>query len=167
MQWPLTCKVMLMLVFWRWRQYVSPKRWCIPTSITAQKTNTDIFTAVRSQISDKIMLVALTYACCLWRSLAVMFHLFVYVVLAECDRTIVSRPGVPQNGTFTAPTFINSAGHSRQCIYTFVAGQRQRVELVFTSFNLRGTPPEWVIRSLWQYTSSIRCKSYFAQTYYA
>jgi len=63
-------------------------------------------------------------------------------VLAECDRTFVSRPGGPQNGTFTAPYFANLAGHSRQCIFTFVAGQRQRVELVFTSFNLRGTPPE-------------------------
>ncbi|KAJ4434018.1 hypothetical protein ANN_16337 [Periplaneta americana] len=60
----------------------------------------------------------------------------------ECDRTFVSRPGGPQNGTFTAPSFVNPAGHSRQCIYTFLAGQRQRVELVFTSFNLRGTPPE-------------------------
>ncbi|KAJ9576863.1 hypothetical protein L9F63_006562, partial [Diploptera punctata] len=61
---------------------------------------------------------------------------------AECDRTFVSRPGGPQNGTFTAPSFANPAGHSRQCIYTFLAGQRQRVELVFTSFNLRGTPPD-------------------------
>ncbi|KDR22176.1 Cubilin [Zootermopsis nevadensis] len=66
------------------------------------------------------------------------------LVLTECDRTFVSRPGGPQNGTFTAPSFINPAGHSRQCIYTFVAGQRQRVELVFTSFNLRGTPPECI-----------------------
>jgi hypothetical protein len=67
---------------------------------------------------------------------------YVCVVLAECDRTFVSRPGGPQNGTFTAPSFLNPAGHSRQCIYTFLAGQTQRVELVFTSFNLRGTPPE-------------------------
>ncbi|XP_021914332.1 cubilin isoform X4 [Zootermopsis nevadensis] len=73
-----------------------------------------------------------------------IFCLFVILlqVTSECDRTFVSRPGGPQNGTFTAPSFINPAGHSRQCIYTFVAGQRQRVELVFTSFNLRGTPPD-------------------------
>ncbi|XP_023718957.1 bone morphogenetic protein 1 isoform X3 [Cryptotermes secundus] len=63
-------------------------------------------------------------------------------VTTECDRTFVSRPGGTQNGTFTAPTFVNPAGHSRQCIYTFLAGQRQRVELFFTSFNLRGTPPD-------------------------
>jgi hypothetical protein len=31
---------------WRWRQYVPPKRWYLPTSphgVTTQKTNTDIF----------------------------------------------------------------------------------------------------------------------------
>jgi hypothetical protein len=36
---------------WRWRQYVHPKRWYLPTNphyVTAQKTNIDIFTAVRT-----------------------------------------------------------------------------------------------------------------------
>jgi hypothetical protein len=36
---------------WRWTQYVSPKRWYLPTSphsVTTQKTNIDIFTAVRT-----------------------------------------------------------------------------------------------------------------------
>nr|CAD7569095.1 unnamed protein product [Timema californicum] len=61
---------------------------------------------------------------------------------AECDRTFMSRPGSLQNGTFNAPTFTNPVGQSRQCVYTFVAGPRQRVELVFTAFNLRGMHPE-------------------------
>ncbi|XP_049849877.1 cubilin isoform X2 [Schistocerca gregaria] len=61
----------------------------------------------------------------------------------KCDRVFVSRPPHgPQNGTFSAPVLDNSAGHARQCVYTFVAGPRQRVELVFTSFRLRGVPPE-------------------------
>ncbi|XP_063909054.1 dorsal-ventral patterning tolloid-like protein 1 isoform X3 [Zophobas morio] len=63
-------------------------------------------------------------------------------VTSECDQTFVSRPGGPLNGTFQAPEFVNLRGHSRQCIYTFLAGLGQRVEIVFTSFNLRGTPPE-------------------------
>ncbi|KAL0275107.1 UNVERIFIED_CONTAM: hypothetical protein PYX00_003068 [Menopon gallinae] len=65
-------------------------------------------------------------------------------MLSECDQTFVSRPGGPQNGTFSAPNLHNPSGHSHQCIYVFVAGPRQRVEIVFTSFNLRGTPPECV-----------------------
>jgi hypothetical protein len=35
----------------RWRQYVSPKRWYLSTSsqaVTIQKTNIDVFTAVRT-----------------------------------------------------------------------------------------------------------------------
>lgn len=46
------------------------------------------------------------------------------------------------NGTFTAPVFINPDNHARQCIYVFQAQPRQRVEVSFTLFNLRGTPPE-------------------------
>ncbi|XP_063909053.1 dorsal-ventral patterning tolloid-like protein 1 isoform X2 [Zophobas morio] len=65
-------------------------------------------------------------------------------VTSECDQTFVSRPGGPLNGTFQAPEFVNLRGHSRQCIYTFLAGLGQRVEIVFTSFNLRGTPPDCV-----------------------
>ncbi|XP_046671731.1 dorsal-ventral patterning tolloid-like protein 1 [Homalodisca vitripennis] len=70
-------------------------------------------------------------------------------VTSECDRTFLSRPGGPQNGTFSAPTLVNPSGHSRQCVYTFLAGPHQRVEIVFTSFNLRGTPPDgWAIGNL-------------------
>jgi hypothetical protein len=65
-------------------------------------------------------------------------------VTSECDQTFVSRPGGPLNGTFQAPEFVNLRGHSRQCIYTFLAGLGQRVEIVFTSFALRGAPPEYV-----------------------
>ncbi|XP_046405387.1 tolloid-like protein 1 isoform X1 [Ischnura elegans] len=60
----------------------------------------------------------------------------------KCDQTFVSRDSGTQNGTFSAPVFLNPEGHSRQCIYLFVAGPKQRVELVFTSFALRGTPPD-------------------------
>ncbi|XP_024085153.1 cubilin isoform X2 [Cimex lectularius] len=60
----------------------------------------------------------------------------------KCDRTFVSRAGGPQNGTFTAPILVNSAGHSRQCVYTFLAAPNQRAQITFTGFDLRGTPPE-------------------------
>ncbi|XP_065169996.1 bone morphogenetic protein 1 isoform X3 [Atheta coriaria] len=63
-------------------------------------------------------------------------------VTSECDQTFVSRPGGPLNGTFHAPEFQNPRGHSRQCLYTFLAGPGQRVEIVFTSFGLRGSPPD-------------------------
>ncbi|KAG7213761.1 hypothetical protein KM043_002984 [Ampulex compressa] len=59
----------------------------------------------------------------------------------KCDQKFVSTPDGPLNGTFQAPTLINPEGEPRQCVYTFLAGPRQRVELVFTSFGLRGTPP--------------------------
>jgi hypothetical protein len=50
---------------WRWRQYVPPKRWYLPTSvhsISAQKTNINIFTAVRN---SNFLQVA--YVVGLWR----------------------------------------------------------------------------------------------------
>ncbi|EDV91452.1 GH13954 [Drosophila grimshawi] len=62
----------------------------------------------------------------------------------ECDQTFVSRIGGPQNGSFTAPLLHNHRNHSRQCLYTFLAGPGQRVEVVFKSFNLRGSPPDCV-----------------------
>lgn len=62
--------------------------------------------------------------------------------VTECDRTFVSQSGGPQNGTFSSPTLDNPSGHSRQCVYTFVAGPHQRVQITFDTFNLRGTPPE-------------------------
>ncbi|KAH8407152.1 hypothetical protein KR222_009554 [Zaprionus bogoriensis] len=60
----------------------------------------------------------------------------------KCDQTFVSRIGGPQNGSFTAPLLHNNRNHSRQCLYTFLAGPGQRVEVVFKSFNLRGSPPD-------------------------
>ncbi|KAH8312721.1 hypothetical protein KR044_012542 [Drosophila immigrans] len=60
----------------------------------------------------------------------------------KCDQTFVSRIGGPQNGSFTAPLLHNHRNHSRQCLYTFLAGPGQRVEVVFKSFNLRGSPPD-------------------------
>lgn len=65
-----------------------------------------------------------------------------YLIFLECDQTFVSRIGGPQNGTFTAPLLQNPTNHSRQCLYIFLAGPGQRVEVQFTSFNLRGSPPE-------------------------
>ncbi len=65
-----------------------------------------------------------------------------FISLAECDQTFVSRAGGPQNGTFTAPSLQNPTNSSRQCLYIFLAGPGQRVDVSFTSFNLRGTPPE-------------------------
>lgn len=61
---------------------------------------------------------------------------------SECDQKFVSTPDGPLNGSFHAPTLINPEGDPRQCVYTFLAGPRQRVELTFTSFGLRGKPPE-------------------------
>ncbi|XP_071055238.1 cubilin isoform X2 [Onthophagus taurus] len=71
-------------------------------------------------------------------------HAICLQVTSECDQTFVSRPGGPQNGTFSAPEFVNPWSHSRQCVYTFLAGPGQRVEVIFTSFALRGTPPDCI-----------------------
>ncbi|XP_076296175.1 tolloid-like protein 1 isoform X2 [Lasioglossum baleicum] len=59
----------------------------------------------------------------------------------ECDTKFISTPDGPLNGTFHAPLLLNPEEESRQCVYTFFGGPRQRVELVFTSFGLRGAPP--------------------------
>ncbi|XP_043677575.1 tolloid-like protein 1 isoform X2 [Vespula pensylvanica] len=61
--------------------------------------------------------------------------------ILKCDQKFISTPDGPQNGTFYAPTLINLEGSSWQCIYMFLAGPRQRVELIFTTFGLRGRPP--------------------------
>uniref|UniRef100_A0A1I8NX60 CUB domain-containing protein n=1 Tax=Stomoxys calcitrans TaxID=35570 RepID=A0A1I8NX60_STOCA len=74
-------------------------------------------------------------------SLLVIFNMLP-LFYAECDQTFVSRIGGPQNGTFSAPLLHNHKNHSRQCLYTFLAGPGQRVEVVFKSFNLRGNPPD-------------------------
>ncbi|XP_025831406.1 cubilin isoform X2 [Agrilus planipennis] len=72
------------------------------------------------------------------------FQTFYYQIRItnECDQTFVSRQGGPLNGTFHAPEFVNPKGHSRQCVYVFIAGPGQRAEVVFTHFQLRGTPPD-------------------------
>ncbi|XP_021693259.1 uncharacterized protein LOC5576365 isoform X2 [Aedes aegypti] len=62
----------------------------------------------------------------------------------KCDQTFVSRSGGPSNGTFSAPMLANPTNHSRQCLYIFLAGPGQRVDVTFTSFNLRGSPPDCV-----------------------
>lgn len=65
-----------------------------------------------------------------------------FQITSECDQTFVNRQGGPLNGTFHAPEFLNPRGHSRQCVFTFVAGPGHRVEVLFTSFKLRGAPPD-------------------------
>ncbi|KAK1126175.1 hypothetical protein K0M31_004811 [Melipona bicolor] len=75
-------------------------------------------------------------------SAAILFLLLCPLSSAECDQKFISTPDGPLNGTFYAPTLINPERDSKQCVYTFFAGPRQRVELIFTSFGLRGIPPE-------------------------
>ncbi|CAO1427442.1 unnamed protein product [Diamesa serratosioi] len=90
-----------------------------------------------------------------WRYASSDVHKFVKILLpifilvnmlpflyAECDQTFVSRAGGPPNGTFTAPSLLNPTNHSRQCLYIFLAGPGQRVDVIFTAFNLRGSPPD-------------------------
>ncbi|XP_026824428.1 tolloid-like protein 2 isoform X2 [Ooceraea biroi] len=60
----------------------------------------------------------------------------------ECDQKFVSTPNGPLNGSFHAPTLINPEGEPRQCVFTFLAGPHQRVELIFQHFGLRGKPPD-------------------------
>ncbi|XP_042230627.1 cubilin-like isoform X3 [Homarus americanus] len=60
----------------------------------------------------------------------------------KCDRKIVSSENGQGEGEFEAPELLNPEGHSRQCIYTFMAAPGEKVELQFNKFNLRGTPPD-------------------------
>ncbi|XP_050446232.1 tolloid-like protein 1 isoform X2 [Cataglyphis hispanica] len=64
--------------------------------------------------------------------------------IPKCDQKFVSTPDGPTNGTFYAPTLVNPEGEPQQCVYTFLAGPRQRVELIFKSFGLRGKPPDCI-----------------------
>lgn len=50
-----------------------------------------------------------------------------------------------KNGTFSSPIIINHQNHSRQCIYTFIAGENEKVQISFSDFHLRGTTPEYVL----------------------
>ncbi|XP_035216959.1 cubilin-like, partial [Stegodyphus dumicola] len=60
----------------------------------------------------------------------------------KCDRMFISNPDGPKNGTFSAPELTIPKNHSRQCIYTFIASENERVQVTFMSFNLRGAIPE-------------------------
>ncbi|XP_071036301.1 cubilin-like isoform X2 [Parasteatoda tepidariorum] len=79
--------------------------------------------------------------CCV---LAVIFLavLLPHLVALECDRMFISNPEGPKNGTFTSPDMSIPEGHSRQCIYTFIASENERVRVTFGRFNLRGASPE-------------------------
>lgn len=60
----------------------------------------------------------------------------------DCDRMFISNPDGPKNGTFASPFIVNEERHSRQCIYTFVAAENERVQVSFSKFSLRGSAPE-------------------------
>lgn len=65
------------------------------------------------------------------------------ISLSECDRMYISNPDGPKNGTFSAPLFKKiQEDHSRQCVYTFIAAENERVRIQFTEFDLRGQLPE-------------------------
>lgn len=69
--------------------------------------------------------------------------MLLFSLVPECDRLFMwnGTHGV-QNGTFESPTMVSEEGHLYQCIFMFLADPVQRVEVVFTQFNVRGTPPE-------------------------
>jgi hypothetical protein len=54
----------------------------------------------------------------------------------------VHSQGGKDNGTFASPAIMNPDEHAQQCVYTFVARPGYRVEVIFKSLDLRGTPPE-------------------------
>lgn len=54
----------------------------------------------------------------------------------------ISTPEGARNGTFSAPHIENAGGKPRQCIYTFIAQPGERVDVTFTAFRVRGSPPE-------------------------
>ncbi|XP_028968828.1 cubilin-like [Galendromus occidentalis] len=81
--------------------------------------------------------------------------------LEQCDRMFISTPEGARNGTFSAPhmdiaprksgspnrreSSTGGAGNRspvRQCLYTFIAQPGERVDVTFTTFRVRGTPPE-------------------------
>ncbi|XP_019768319.2 tolloid-like protein 2 [Dendroctonus ponderosae] len=59
-----------------------------------------------------------------------------------CHQTFVSRLGGPMNGNFTSPEFSNPRGLTISCVYTFLGGPGQRVQITFDTFRLRGSPPD-------------------------
>ncbi|XP_022253784.1 cubilin-like isoform X3 [Limulus polyphemus] len=60
----------------------------------------------------------------------------------KCDRMFISNAVGRKNGTFEAPLIFNPMNHSRQCIFTFIAAEDERVRVTFNKFNLRDSPPE-------------------------
>ena len=62
----------------------------------------------------------------------------------DCDRTFINNPDGLKNGSFSSPNLVNEQKHSRQCIYTFIAGENERVQISFSLFDLRGSTPELV-----------------------
>ncbi|XP_076304825.1 dorsal-ventral patterning tolloid-like protein 1 isoform X5 [Tachypleus tridentatus] len=77
-----------------------------------------------------------------------MFDLLCVVILLpqlmtyECDRMFISNPDGRKNGSFSSLEMLNPYNHSRQCIYTFIAAENERVKVTFTVFRLKGAPPE-------------------------
>lgn len=65
-----------------------------------------------------------------------------HLTAIECDRMFISNPDGLKNGSFSSPTFENEQRHSRQCIFTFIAAENERVQISFSLFNLRGTTPD-------------------------
>lgn len=62
---------------------------------------------------------------------------------AACDLKFMSTSNAEsKNGSFHAPVFLNPLEHVRQCTYTFLAQNHERVRLEFDEFELDGTPPE-------------------------
>ncbi|XP_076304820.1 suppressor of lurcher protein 1-like isoform X2 [Tachypleus tridentatus] len=62
--------------------------------------------------------------------------------MVECDRMFISNPDGRKNGSFSSLEMLNPYNHSRQCIYTFIAAENERVKVTFTVFRLKGAPPE-------------------------
>ncbi|CAG2104253.1 unnamed protein product [Medioppia subpectinata] len=60
----------------------------------------------------------------------------------KCDRMFISNPDGLKNGTFRSPHMTNEQKHSRQCIYTFIAAENERIQISFSLFDLRGSTPD-------------------------
>ena len=99
-----------------------------------------------------------------------IFIIYLLLLAADCDRIFISKSlngsyGTA-SGTFEGPTLprwppLSTASlaanesttvatadastpepHARQCIYTFIAGENERIRLSFTKFALRSEAPE-------------------------
>ncbi|RWS25897.1 CUB domain-containing protein 2-like protein, partial [Leptotrombidium deliense] len=61
---------------------------------------------------------------------------------SDCHRIFTSSAGGPKNGTFRSPIVENPFNFSKLCNYEFHATDNERVMIMFTGFNLRGSPPD-------------------------